>query len=120
MINKLRPEKIDIAHWSQQLQSLVKPVHHIPGRLRLKFNNRLLALLGQKKIAQINAYCNEKGPLYHYEFNPQTGSLIIEYDSQAVSAHLIDQLFDKDEKKAQKALKQLVLVAQIHMDEGDN
>lgn len=119
MKKKLHSEQIDVAYWSQQLQSLVQPVHHIPGRLRLKFNNRLLALLGQKKIAQIDAYCKEDGPLYQYEFNPQTGSLIIQYDSQAVSTQLLDQLFDEDEKNAQEALSQLIRIAQIHMDESE-
>lgn len=120
MKKKMHPEQIDVEHWSQQLRSLVQPVHHIPGRLRLKFNSRLVALLGQKKIAQIDAYCKEEGPLYQYEFNPQTGSLIIQYDSQVILPQWIDELFDEDDKKAQEALSQLISVAQIHIEEGED
>lgn len=107
---------VDIVHWSTQLQAHLHIAHHIPGRLRLQFNNKFMALLSKSKLSAIDRYCRESGPLYCYELNTNTGSILIQYDPQVISPKTIDLLFDNNTELAHKSLSALLSLAQHYID----
>ncbi|WP_434777857.1 HMA2 domain-containing protein [Neisseria sp. Ec49-e6-T10] len=110
---------IDIAHWSHQLQNTLHLAHHIPGRIRLKFNQKLMAFLSKGKLSQIDQYCSESGPLYGYQLNQTTGSLLIEYDSQVIPPDLLEQLFNSNTQQAQVALTSLLSLVEPYIDQKE-
>ncbi|WP_159565786.1 HMA2 domain-containing protein [Budvicia diplopodorum] len=86
------------------LRRFVEIAHHIPGRLRLRFTNRLVAGLSQGKLSSLEALCGNDSCLKSYTVNSATGSLILEYDARRLSPALLDQLFGSDDNLAQQAL----------------
>lgn len=92
------------------LRRFVEVAHHIPGRLRLRFSNKLVASLSQGKLKQLDAYCSPDGYLRRYQINSVTGSIVLEYDAAAIRPHILNQLFGQDGEQAQQALEQLAAI----------
>lgn len=92
------------------LRRFVEVAHHIPGRLRLRFSNKLVASLIQGKLKQLDAYCSPDGYLRRYQSNNDTGSIVLEYDAAAIRPHILNQLFGQDSEQAQQALEQLAAI----------
>lgn len=92
------------------LRRFVEVAHHIPGRLRLRFSNKLVASLSQGKLKQLDAYCSPDGYLRRYQINSDTGSIVLEYDAAAIRPHILNQLFGQDGEQAQQALEQLAAI----------
>ena len=92
------------------LRRFVEVAHHIPGRLRLRFSNKLVASLSQGKLKQLDAYCSPEGYLRRYQINSDTGSIVLEYDAAAIRPHILNQLFGQDGEQAQQALEQLAAI----------
>lgn len=92
------------------LRRFVEVAHHIPGRLRLRFSNKLVASLGQGKLKQLDAYCSPEGYLRRYQINSETGSIVLEYDAAAIRPQILNQLFGQDGEQAQHALEQLAAI----------
>lgn len=67
------------------LRRYVTIAHHIPGRLRLRFNNKLIAALGKTKLSALDEYCGPGSSLRGYSLNAATGSLLLEYDAKRLS-----------------------------------
>lgn len=92
------------------LRRFVEVAHHIPGRLRLRFSNKLIASLSQSKLKQLDAYCHPEGYLRRCEINSDTGSVVLEYDAAAIRPQILNQLFGHDGEQAQQALAQLAAI----------
>jgi hypothetical protein len=92
------------------LRRFVEVAHHIPGRLRLRFSNKLIASLSQGKLKQLDAYCHPEGYLRRYQVNSETGSIVLEYDAAAIRPQILNQLFGSDGEQAQQALVQLASI----------
>ena len=92
------------------LRRFVEVAHHIPGRLRLRFSNKLVASLSQGKLKQLDAYCSPDGYLRRYQINSDTGSIVLEYDAAAIRPHILNQLFGQDGEQAQQSLEQLAAI----------
>ncbi|ROU18596.1 hypothetical protein EB837_01730 [Kluyvera ascorbata] len=92
------------------LRRFVEVAHHIPGRLRLRFSNKLIASFSQGKLKQLDAYCSPEGYLRRYQINSDTGSIVLEYDAAAIRPHILNQLFGQDGEQAQQALEQLAAI----------
>lgn len=90
------------------LRRYVAIAHHIPGRIRLRFNNKLIASLGKTKLSALDDYCGPERSLYGYSLNAMTGSLLLEYDANRLSPKLIAQLFGDDDEQAELALTELL------------
>lgn len=86
------------------LRRFVEVAHHIPGRLRLRFTNRIIAGLSQSKLSSLEELCGNNNCLKNYTLNTATGSLVLEYDAKRISPALFDQLFGTDDHLAQQAL----------------
>ena len=92
------------------LRRFVEVAHHIPGRLRLRFSNKLVASLSQGPLKQLDAYCSPEGYLRRYQINSETGSIVLEYDAAAIRPQILNQLFGQDGEQAQHALEQLAAI----------
>ncbi len=90
------------------LRPRVQVAHHIPGRIRLKFNSTALGYLARLKLGQIDALIAERPELHSYKLNSATGSLLLEYNAHAIAPELIDGLFHIDDTLAQNACRQLI------------
>lgn len=86
------------------LRRFVEVAHHIPGRFRLRFTNRLIAGVSKSKLSALEELCGNNNCLKSYALNTATGSLILEYDAKQLSPALLDQLFGADDHQAQQAL----------------
>lgn len=92
------------------LRRFVEVAHHIPGRLRLRFSNKLVASLSQGKLKQLDAWCHPEGYLRRYQINSESGSVVLEYDASAISPQILNQLFGHDGAQAEQALAQLAAI----------
>jgi len=92
------------------LRRFVEVAHHIPGRLRLRFSNKLIASLSHGKLKQLDAYCHPEGYLRRYQINSDSGSIVLEYDAAAIAPQILNQLFGNDGEQAQRALEQLAVI----------
>ena len=92
------------------LRRFVEVAHHIPGRLRLRFSNKLVVSLSQGKLKQLDAYCSPEGYLRRYQITSETGSIVLEYDAAAIRPQILNQLFGQDGEEAQQALVQLAAI----------
>ena len=102
------------------LRRFVAVAHHIPGRIRLSFTNRVVSALTQGKLAALESLCHPQGCLQNWSFNAATGSLVLEYRANALSPGLLTQLFGSDDQKAQQALTQIqALIADDPMSSED-
>ncbi|MEC5318675.1 hypothetical protein VSX61_06930 [Brenneria populi subsp. brevivirga] len=90
------------------LRRFVTVEHHIPGRMRLRFTNRLIPTLGKGKLEKLAALCRPDGVLRSYRLNTQTGSLLLEYDAGQIDPALLTRLFSADDAAARQALEQLI------------
>ncbi|WP_409306601.1 HMA2 domain-containing protein [Pectobacterium sp. B1J-3] len=90
------------------LRRFVAVEHHIPGRIRLRFTNRLIPSIGKGKLEKLEALCHPENALRSYTFNHHTGSVLLEYDTSRIKPEVLTQLFGSDDAAAQHALEQLV------------
>ncbi|WP_247595450.1 HMA2 domain-containing protein [Brenneria roseae] len=82
--------------------------HHIPGRIRLRFTNRLIPGLGKGKLEKLEALCHPDNALRSYALNTHTGSLLLEYDVRQIKPAVLTQLFGADDAAARQVLEQLI------------
>lgn len=92
------------------LRRYVELAHHIPGRLRLRFTNRLVASLSQGKLKQLDTLCHPQGCLRRYQLHKDSGSIVLEYDVSRVPPRIFNQLFGSDGELASVALHELAAI----------
>ncbi|KAA8998096.1 hypothetical protein FJU30_16900 [Affinibrenneria salicis] len=90
------------------LRRWVTIAHHIPGRVRLRFTNRLVMSLGERQLSALNDLCSDAGIIRQCQINRETGSLLLQYDAQRLSPALVDALFASEDEKAQDAFQRIV------------
>lgn len=89
------------------LRRFVEIAHHIPGRIRLRFTNKLVSSLSQNRLSALESLCSPDSCLRSYSLNTSTGSLVLEYSARELSPKLLAQLFGPDEQEARQALAQI-------------
>lgn len=89
------------------LRRHVEIAHHIPGRLRLRFTNKLVSSLSKHRLSDLESLCDPEGYLRSYTLNTATGSLVLEYNAKTLPPALLSQLFGPDEPDARRALEEL-------------
>ncbi|MCE9870005.1 HMA2 domain-containing protein [Hafnia alvei] len=89
------------------LRRFVEVAHHIPGRIRLRFTNRLISGLSKNKLSALEEICHPEGYLRSYSLNTATGSLVLEYSAAHISPATLNQLFGEDDALAHQALEQI-------------
>ncbi|MFP4392712.1 MAG: hypothetical protein ACLFOA_03810 [Desulfohalobiaceae bacterium] len=90
---------------TQEIGTRLNIVHHIPGRIRLKFDTSLAShpLKEEFKNLAINMR-----PLHIEHISRWSRSVLITYDPQTIAPELLDELFTApDVQKKQNALLQL-------------
>lgn len=90
------------------LRRFVELAHHIPGRIRLKFTNKLIASVGKSKLSALEELCGKDNCLRSCTLNTATGSLLLEYDAKRLSPKLLEQLFGEDDDLALQALNEIL------------
>ncbi len=92
------------------LRRHVEVAHHIPGRIRLRFTNRLVSGLSKHKLSGLEELCHPQGYLRSYTLNTTTGSLLLEYSAADIPPAALNHLFGADEQIARQALEQLYAI----------
>lgn len=90
------------------LRRFVELAHHIPGRIRLRFTNKLVAGLSKNKLSALEELCGKDNCLRSYTLNSATGSLLLEYDAKRLPPKLLEQLFGDDDRVAEQALTEIL------------
>ncbi|WP_298444960.1 hypothetical protein [uncultured Ferrimonas sp.] len=98
----------DLATEILALRQWVHIGHHIPGRIRLKFNSAIVAKLARYKTEHTLEQAIQFAPLKRYQLNSDTNSLLLEYDPSVIKPALLDQLFDTDQAQALQACASLI------------
>ncbi|WP_028115387.1 hypothetical protein [Ferrimonas senticii] len=90
------------------LRQWVHVAHHIPGRIRLRFNSALVARLANQQTEQAMQHALQFEPLTRYQINSDTSSVLLEYQPAIVPPALLDQAFSLDHQQAHSACTQLI------------
>lgn len=99
------------------MRPLLHVAHHVPGRLRLKFDSAI-----QKNSAAISHLSSlmKSAPdagLYHVRLNALARSLVLEYDSARISyADLQEFLISQDESRVRQLAPAMASVLGITLD----
>lgn len=102
----------------KKLRDWVSVVHHIPGRIRLKFNLNAVAFARQLDVKAYKQDIEAFPALKSYRLNMMAGSLILEYDARALPFQLIEQMFSPDDAVMVNAIEELqhLVINQITED----
>ncbi|WP_299020390.1 HMA2 domain-containing protein [uncultured Photobacterium sp.] len=90
-----------------ELRQYLTVVHHIPGRIRLKFNISIMQQLASFDMSTAKSAISNFPALKNYRLNLATSSVVIEYDHGLINPNLIDTLFAEDEPAFQAAVSEL-------------
>ncbi|WP_028108635.1 HMA2 domain-containing protein [Ferrimonas futtsuensis] len=91
-----------------KLRQWVHVAHHIPGRIRLKFNSALVTQMARFKTEQILEQADRLPPLKRFQLNTGSNSLILEYDHGTIHPGLLDRLFGECQMGAEQACQELI------------
>ena len=90
---------------TQEIGNRLNMVHHIPGRIRLKFDPSLASHPLKQEFKNLPL---DLRPLHIEHISRWSKSVLISYDPQTIDPELVDELFTtKDVLKKRKALLQL-------------
>jgi hypothetical protein len=90
---------------TQEIGNRLNMVHHIPGRIRLRFDPSLASHPLREEFKNLPL---DLRPLHIEHISRWSKSVLISYDSQTIAPELVDELFTtKDVLKKRKALLQL-------------
>ncbi len=79
--------------------------HHIPGRIRLKFDLRIVTQIG--KFNHLKSEVDNFSLIKDYRLNLVTGSLLLEYDENIIPPQLMNDLLSENEEQSLIAYQQL-------------
>lgn len=91
-----------------KLRSWVRIAHHIPGRIRLKYQSGIIGHLAGLHAHNIEKVLAQLPALKSYDVTSSTGSILIGYDATVVNPGDIEALFSEDEGAAQQAYRRIV------------
>lgn len=90
---------------TQEIGNRLNMVHHIPGRIRLKFDPSLASHPLKQEFKNLPL---DLRPFHIEHISRWSKSVLISYDPQTIDPELVDELFTtKDVLKKRKALLQL-------------
>jgi hypothetical protein len=90
---------------TQEIGNRLNMVHHIPGRIRLRFDPSLASHPLREEFKNLPL---DLRPLHIEHISRWSKSVLISYDPQTIAPELVDELFTtKDVLKKRKALLQL-------------
>ena len=90
---------------TQEIGNRLNMVHHIPGRIRLKFDPSLASHPLKQEFKNLPL---DLRPLHIEHISRWSKSVLMTYDPQTIDPELVDELFTtKDVQKKHKALLQL-------------
>ena len=90
---------------TQEIGNRLNMVHHIPGRIRLKFDRYLASHPLREEIKNLPL---DLRPFHIEHISRWSKSVLITYDPQAIAPEQVDELFTtKDVQKKHNALLQL-------------
>jgi hypothetical protein len=89
----------------KELQKYLHVVHHVPGRLRIKFD---VALAGHPRAGDILNPQNPIPGIKNVRLNMGARSVIIEYDRERIQPELLQELFTtRESKRVQRIINEL-------------
>lgn len=98
-----------------QLRKQVCIAHHIPGRIRLRFNSGVIGQLTSFPLGEIKTLVDQFPALTHYKLNLATRSLLLEYNHNHISPQLLDAVFHTNDQTADQACVELIeTLTRIH------
>lgn len=100
-----------------QLRPLLHVAHHVPGRLRLKFDPAIQK--NQSVISHLSSLMKSLPDtgLYHIRLNPFARSLVLEYDAARIAyADLQEFLTSKDEFRTRQLVTAMASLLGITID----
>ncbi len=86
-----------------KMRRWVEIAHHIPGRIRLKYKVGLMAQLMQYNLKDVDDVVAQIPAFLSYKLNKSTGSIVIEYNPELISAAVINDLFGESDERATDA-----------------
>jgi hypothetical protein len=86
-----------------KLRTWVQIVHHIPGRIRLKYRLGIIAHFARFNARDIERVLDDIPAFRNYKLNRSTASILIEYDPDLVNPSLLEALFSLDDAIAERA-----------------
>ena len=90
---------------TQEIGNRLNMVHHIPGRIRLKFDPSLASHPLKEEFKNLPL---DLRPLHIEHISRWSKSVLMTYDPQTIAPELVEELFTtKDVQKKRKALLQL-------------
>lgn len=88
-----------------ELQQHLQVVHHVPGRIRIKFD---IALANHPRAREFFNGSPLPG-IKNYRMNAAARSIVVEYDKNRIAPDLVQELFSsQDTKHLQTIVDQLV------------
>lgn len=75
-----------------ELSRYIEIVHHIPGRVRLKFNPAILKELGDEGVKQLENFESVVQGIKEVKVNKMAKSATISYDKQTLTPDFFEQL----------------------------
>ncbi len=102
-----------------QLKGYLSVKHHIPGRIRLKFDLAIVNKIGH--FLHLKKQINESPIVKHYQVNLLTGSILLEYSQTQIPPEIIDQMFAGDEINSRLAYQKITtIISDIHHEQAFN
>lgn len=89
------------------LSRLLRIVHHVPGRLRVRLSKDILRHSSTVSLDEIRNIVDKIDGVRSLRVSPVTLSAIIEYDPSVIAPHLWDSLIGGPEHSARNALETL-------------
>lgn len=90
----------------KELRKNLKVAHHIPGRIRIRFD---LALMDHPRSGELLDQKNEIPGIKGYRINIGARSIVIEYDTERIRPELLQEFFTtEDRNRVQVIVSELV------------
>lgn len=74
------------------LSHLITVVHHIPGRIRLKFNPAILKELGDEGLSELEGIKTQLEGIKDVKLNKMARSVTLQYDPKVLPASFFEAL----------------------------
>lgn len=86
---------------AQEIGQRIRLAHHIPGRIRLKFDP---SLADHPQKESLKHWLPELNSFELVNFNPVAKSALIQYDPKKVPPELVNELFSSPDLSRKKAI----------------
>ncbi|GAB6039610.1 hypothetical protein [Endothiovibrio diazotrophicus] len=91
-----------------ELRRELTPLHHVPGRIRLRLGFGLVRLLPRFNGASPEGWLGRLPGILDVRFNPAAASVVIEYDPRQVPPESWNRLIEGDDRDAKATARSLL------------